>query len=98
MAIRVDTNCSSVDYSHLEIAMEVAEEVARLCDSPAPVPTDVPLVAAGLGQRTVDSLKTWLDIRFDYTGHAYRLLDADFTAETLAQSYPEKASVQCPAS
>lgn len=84
MAIRVDTNCSSVDYSHLEIAMEVAEEVARLCDSPAPVPTDVPLVAAGLGQRTADSLKTWLDIRFDYSGHAYRLLDADFTAETLA--------------
>ncbi|KIP09380.1 hypothetical protein PHLGIDRAFT_335248 [Phlebiopsis gigantea 11061_1 CR5-6] len=42
--LKLDTRCHDMDYDYIEIAMEVAEETARICDSPLPIPTDVPLV------------------------------------------------------
>lgn len=84
-ALHIDTRCYDVDYNYIEIAMEVAEETARICDSPLPIPTDVPLVHSGLSRRTADDLKTWLMVRFNYNGHTHSLLDERSTPEFLAR-------------
>lgn len=83
-ALQLDSKCHDVGYNYIEIAMEVAEETARICDSPLPVPTDVPLVYSGLCSRTVDDLKTWLMLRFNYDGYTHSLLDERSTPEYLA--------------
>lgn len=82
--LRLDTRPSGIDYRYLEIAMEVAEEVARICDSPGPLPTDVPLLFSGIDVRTVGEFKTWLMVRYNYRGHARRLMDEAVTPEVLA--------------
>lgn len=84
LPLRLDTRCTSIDYRYLEIAMEVAEEVARICDSPGPLPTDVPLVFSGINARTVEEFKTWLMVRYNYHGHAHGLMDEAITPEVLA--------------
>lgn len=84
-ALQLDTRCHNIDYNYVEIAMEVAEEAARICDSPLPIPTDVPLVHSGLCSRTADDLKTWLMLRFNYDGHTDSLLDEHWTPECLAR-------------
>ena len=64
--------------------MEVAEEAARICDSPGPLPTDVPLVYSGINARTVEKFKTWLLVRYNYQGDSDRLMNEVTTAEVLA--------------
>ena len=83
--LQLDTRCHDMDYNYIEIAMEVAEETARICDSPLPIPTDVPLVHSGLCFRTADDLNAWLMVRFNYTGHTRSLLDERWTPEFLAR-------------
>lgn len=98
--LHLDTRCQDIDYSCIEIAMEVAEETARICNSPGPVPTDVPLVCAGLSSRTVDDLNTWLLVRFNYRGPARRLMEEDITPEVLARDIigmPPPTVKRCPA-
>ena len=84
LVLRPDATCHSTDYRHLEIAMEVAEETARICNSPGPVQTDVPLVYSGLSPRTADELKMWLMVRFNYRSQAHALMDESVTPEILA--------------
>lgn len=84
LALQLDAHHNSSDYRYIEIAMEVAEEAARICDSPAPLPTDVPLVYSGIGPRTVDMLSSWLMARYNYSGPAHTLMDEGITPEVLA--------------
>ena len=77
----------------VEIAMDIAHEVARLAKTTSPVPTDVPLMLAGLNSITVVQLHFWLQSSFDYDEDMSKLFEEDCTAETLATIVLEDATV-----
>ncbi|GJE92379.1 hypothetical protein PsYK624_085330 [Phanerochaete sordida] len=91
LALQLDAHRSNIDHRYLEIAMEVAEEAARICDSPGPLPTDVPLVFAGINVRTVDVFRSWLLVRYNYRGHTRTLMHEAVTPEVLALDILEHA-------
>ena len=66
------------------MAMEIMEELARLCDSLWPPPTDMSLRSAGLDGGTVKRFQYWLRMRFDRYFPSARLLDEAVTAEIVA--------------
>jgi acyl-coenzyme A synthetase/AMP-(fatty) acid ligase len=68
----------------VEAAMDIAHEVARLARTTSPVPTDVPLMLAGLNSITVTQLHFWLQASFDYDEDMSKLFEEDCTAESLA--------------
>ena len=76
---------STNDSKTGEIAREIAAEVKRLCRSEEPVPTDVPVMYAGLNSITVVQLYFWLQAEYDYEDDMSRLFEEDATAEVLAQ-------------
>ncbi|KAI8970877.1 hypothetical protein BD414DRAFT_501474 [Trametes punicea] len=67
-----------------ELAMTIAEEIARLGRSPQPIGVDVPIVHSGLDPKSLSSLQCWLKSAHDYEVNLRRLLDDDITAEALA--------------
>ena len=77
----------------VEAAMDIAHEVAHLAKSTSPVPTDVPLMLAGLNSVTVIQLHFWLQASFDYDEDMSKLFEEDCTAETLAAIIFEGATV-----
>ena len=77
----------------VEIAMDISHEVARLAKTTSPVPTDVPLMLAGLNSITVIQLHFWLQSSFDYDEDMSKLFEEDCTAESLATIIAEGASV-----
>ena len=77
----------------VEAAMDIAHEVARLARTTSPVPTDVPLMLAGLNSITVVQLHFWLQASFDYDEDMSKLFEEDCTAETLAALIFEDATV-----
>ena len=74
---------SSVNH-RVEIAMDIAHEVACLAKSTSPVPTDVPLILAGLNSIAIVQLHFWLQSSFDYNADVRTLFEEDCTAESLA--------------
>lgn len=80
----VDTSRVSLRGQYLEVAMEVAETVASLSHSCEPIPTDVPLCAAGLTTTAARKLECWLSERFDFRSTAAQLMEDIITAESLA--------------
>jgi len=85
-------NHSSVNR-RVEAAMDIAHEVARLAKTTSPVPTDVPLMLAGLNSITVVQLHFWLLASFDYDEDMSKLFEEDCTAESLAALIYEDATV-----
>ena len=77
----------------IEIAMDIAHEVARLAKTTSPVPTDVPLMLAGLNSITVVQIHFWLQASFDYDEDMSRLFEEDCTAESLAALIVEDSTV-----
>lgn len=77
----------------VETAMDIAHEVARLAKTTSPVPTDVPLMLAGLNSITVVQLHFWLQSSFDYDEDMSKLFEEDCTAESLAAIIVEDATV-----
>jgi len=77
----------------VEVAMDVAHEVARLAKTRSPVPTDVPLMLAGLNSVTVVQLHFWLQSSFDYGEDVSKLFEEDCTAESLAAIIVEDATI-----
>lgn len=71
-------------HQTVEVAMEIAEEVSRVCDFCLPLTTDAPLASAGLKRSTAKQMVAWLDARFDYEASTIQLLDENVTAEVLA--------------
>jgi acyl-coenzyme A synthetase/AMP-(fatty) acid ligase/aryl carrier-like protein len=84
---------SSSVNRRVEIAMDIAHEVARLAKTTSPVPTDVPLMLAGLNSITVVQLHFWLQSSFDYDEDMSKLFEEDCTAESLAAIVVEDATV-----
>jgi hypothetical protein len=82
--LRCDGNCQNIDHRYLEIAMEVAEETARICNSPQPIEIDVPLVYSGLSLQTAGELQMWLMVRYNHHGEKHRLIDESITPEVIA--------------
>lgn len=78
----IHTN-SSLDRC-VEIAMDIAHEVARLAKSTSPVPTDVPLMLAGLNSITAIQFHFWLQSSFDCDLDMSKLFEENCTAESLA--------------
>ena len=68
----------------VEIAMDIAHEVARLAKTTSPVPTDVPLMLAGLNSITAVQFHFWLQSSFDYDEDMSKLFEEGCTAESLA--------------
>ena len=77
----------------VEIAMEIAHEVACLAKATSPVPTDVPLMLAGLNSTTAVQLHFWLQFSFDYEEDMSKLFEEDCTAEVLAGIIVEDSTV-----
>ena len=77
----------------VEAAMDIAHEVARLARTTSPVPTDVPLMLAGLNSITVVQLHFWLQASFDYDEDMSKLFEDDCTAESLAALIFEDVTV-----
>jgi hypothetical protein len=79
----VETNIA-LQSQRAEIAMEVAEQVARLCGVNEPMTTDAPLSAAGMSFGYATQLSRWLLARFDLDKSANELTGDAVTAESLA--------------
>lgn len=77
----------------VEIAMDIAHEVARLAKTASPVTTDVPLMLAGLNSITVVQLHFWLQSSFNYAEDMSKLFKEDCTADSLAAIIVEDATV-----
>ena len=77
----------------VEIAMDIAHEVARLAKTTSPVPTDVPLMLAGLNSITVVQLHFWLQASFDYDEDMSKLFEEYCTAESLAAIVVEDTTI-----
>jgi len=77
----------------VEIAMDIAHEVARLAKTTSPVPTDVPLMLAGLNSVTAVQFHFWLQSSFDYDEDMSKLFEEDCTAESLATIITGDATV-----
>ncbi|KAH9852579.1 hypothetical protein C2E23DRAFT_885708 [Lenzites betulinus] len=67
-----------------ELAMTIAEEIARLCRSPQPLGIDVPLLHSGLDPKSLSKLQSWLKSAHDYDVSLGQLLKNDTTALMLA--------------
>ncbi|PSR90480.1 hypothetical protein PHLCEN_2v4898 [Hermanssonia centrifuga] len=83
-SLRLDTGSNCAQDILFEVALEITEEMARLCDVSRPLPTDVSLVTAGLTPSTIGRLRLWLETRFDYHSSVKRLMKDAVTAESLA--------------
>ena len=83
---------SSINH-RVEASMDIAHEVARLAKTTSPVPTDVPLMLAGLNSITVVQLHFWLQASFDYDEDMSKLFEEDCTAESLAAIIFEDVTV-----
>jgi len=79
--------------SRVEIAMDIAHEVARLVKTTSPITTDVPLMLVGLNSITVIQLHFWLQSSFDYDEDMSKLFEEDCTADSLAAIIVEDATV-----
>ncbi|KAF9653545.1 acetyl-CoA synthetase-like protein [Thelephora ganbajun] len=77
----------------VEVAMDIAHEVARLAKTTSPVPTDIPLMLAGLNSITVVQLHFWLQSSFDYDGDVSKLFEEGCTAKSLATIIAEDVTV-----
>jgi aryl carrier-like protein len=77
----------------VEVAMDIAHEVARLAKTTSPVPTDVPLMLAGLNSITVVQLHFWLQASFDYDEDMSKLFEEGCSAESLAAIIVEDPTV-----
>ncbi|OSD08074.1 hypothetical protein PYCCODRAFT_383804 [Trametes coccinea BRFM310] len=67
-----------------ELAMTIAEEIARLGRSPQPIGVDIPILHSGLDPKTLSKLQSWLKSAHDYEVSLSRLLEDDLTPEGLA--------------
>ncbi|KAI0330286.1 hypothetical protein GY45DRAFT_758734 [Cubamyces sp. BRFM 1775] len=67
-----------------ELAMTIAEEIARLGRSPQPLGVDVPLIHSGLDPKSLSKFQSWLKSAHDYDVSMSRLLEDDYTSEALA--------------
>jgi len=74
------------DDDFQQLAMTISEEIARLSNSHAPIPIDLPLVQAGLSKSALSSLRSWLQSFYDYNGDIQSLSNHDVSAETLAHT------------
>jgi acyl-CoA synthetase (AMP-forming)/AMP-acid ligase II len=79
------TEVDELEAEVKEIAEAVAAEVARLSRSSESVPTDVPLMLAGLNSITVIQLHFWLQSEYDYEDEMSRLFEDDVSAEVVAR-------------
>ena len=77
----------------IEVAMDIAHEIARFAKTTSPVPIDVPLMLAGLNSITVIQLHFWLQSSFEYDEEMSKLFEEDCTAESLAALIVEDATV-----
>ena len=77
----------------VEVAMDIAHEVARLAKTTSSVPTDVPLMLAGLNSITVVQLHFWLQASFDYDEDMSKLFEEGCSAESLAVIIVEDPTV-----
>jgi len=68
----------------IDLASDIAQEVARLAQSLDPVPTDVPLTLFGLNSITAVQLYFWLQEHYAYDDDMSRLFADDCSAEALA--------------
>jgi aryl carrier-like protein len=75
---------SDVDAEVAVTAEAIAKEVGRLSKAIKPVPTDIPLMLAGLNSITVIQLHFWLQSEYDYEEDMSRLFEEDVTAEVVA--------------
>lgn len=76
---------SWVDAGVAVIAEVVAKEVGKLAKATEAVPTDVPLMFAGLNSITLIQLHFWLQSEYDYEEGISRLFEEDVTAEVVAR-------------
>ncbi|CAL1710839.1 unnamed protein product [Somion occarium] len=76
----------------VEIAMCIAEEVARLSDAPNPVPTDMPLPFADMDAMAVQRLQSWLLTRYDWPEDISLLSDPHVSPEKLASNIVDTLS------
>ncbi|KAI0826562.1 hypothetical protein BC628DRAFT_240204 [Trametes gibbosa] len=67
-----------------ELAMTIAEEIARLSRSPRPLGVDVPFLHSGLDPKSLSKLQAWLKSAHDYDVSVSRLLENDTTALVIA--------------
>ncbi|KAI9063582.1 hypothetical protein FKP32DRAFT_1676291 [Trametes sanguinea] len=67
-----------------ELAMTIAEEIARLGRSPQPIGVDIPIIHSGLDPKSLSKLQSWLKSAHDYEVSLSRLLEDDLTPEGLA--------------
>jgi hypothetical protein len=77
------------------IAEAIAKEVGKLAKVTRAIPTDVPLMLAGLNSITVIQLHFWLQSEYDYEEDMSRLFEEDVTAEVVARDIrgvPAKAN------
>jgi len=79
------TDVDDLEAEVKEIAEAVAAEVARLSRSSESVPTEVPLMLAGLNSITVIQLHFWLQSEYDYEDEMSRLFEEDVSAEVVAR-------------
>jgi len=93
---RVEIPTGSSTNRRVEIVMDIAHEVARLAKTTSPVPTDVPLMLAGLDSITVVQLHPRLQSSFDYDEDMSKLFEEDCTAESLAAIIAEDATTPTP--
>jgi aryl carrier-like protein len=77
----------------VELAMDIAHEVARLAKTTSPVPIDVPLMHADLKSTVFVQLHLWLQSSFDYDEDVNKLFEEDCTAESLAAVIVENATI-----
>ena len=75
-----DTPLSKVD----SLAKRVAAEVKSLSKSPDAIPTDLPLLYAGLTSITMVRLHFWLQSEYEYPEQIHHLFDEDVTARVVA--------------
>ncbi|KAI0339313.1 hypothetical protein BDW22DRAFT_618991 [Trametopsis cervina] len=91
--LSVDT--SALRSQRVEIAMEIAEEVARLCNS-GPISTETPLAEAGMSKSQASLVKSWLAGRFELYKSVRELVSDGITAETLASEVLSRVAVISP--
>ena len=75
---------SGIDAEVAVIADAIAREVGKLSKATKAVPTDIPLILAGLNSITVIQLHFWLQSEYDYEEDMSGLFGEDITAEAIA--------------